>query len=447
MAYTGHGFWLFLAATLGLILTLPQQPRLPVLIAASLVFYCWPDPSRLLWITGTFAVAATGASGGRGAAHAANAVLLSALVLTKFAPAAGLPVPVAPPGFSFLVFTAAAYLFDVARDPARRIAVADLALHLSWFPKLLAGPIERSTSLVRQFKALALSPRLATLGFTLILSGLVKKLVIADTLVPVVDAAYAIPAYAAPIDLLIATYAFAFQIYCDFSGYSDIALGLSALVGLRLSHNFDRPYLSRSVTEFWSARWHVTLGNWFRDYVYIPMGGSRRGLPRQLTAILVVFALSGLWHAGLGYGVGWGFLVWGLLNGSLVVIERLLPAGRPRLPAPLAALLTFHLILPGWVFFRAPTISDALTILRRIMGGLTDLPTILPAYPFSTAQMLGATLITGLMVVEIAGRGRNWAEWVSNASTPVRWGVWYGALALLLLLGRWQGEGFIYARF
>ena len=447
MSYTAPQFWLLLFATLAAVLLAPQRARLWVLIAASLAFYGLPDATWLLWLAGVFAVVFAGASAGPTAARLGAGALVIALVGVKFGDGAGLPLPAEPPGFSFLAFTAIAYLIDVARDPARRVLPPALLLHLAWFPKLLAGPIERSAALVPQFSGLAMRPGLAALGFSLILSGLVKKLVIADTLAPLVDAAYAIPDYAAPFELLLASYFFAFQIYCDFSGYSDLALGLSALVGLRLSQNFDRPYLAVSVTEFWSDRWHITLGRWFRDYVYIPLGGGRHGPARRILNLMTVFALSGLWHAGLGYGVGWGFLVWGLLNGAVVSVEALLPPARPGLLRPLGALLTFHLILVTWVFFRAATVEDALTILRRIAGGLAELPAVLAAYPFTAAQITGTGLVVALLAAEIALRGRPFAERLADAPVALRWAAWYGALALLLLFGRWQGEGFIYARF
>ena len=153
------------------------------------------------------------------------------------------------------------------------------------------------------------------LGLQLIGWGLFKKVVIADNLAPLVDRNFGIAAFASPIELLISVYFFAFQIYCDFSGYTDIAIGVSLLFGLQLMENFRRPYLSRSTAEFWGERWHISLGRWFRDYLYIPLGGSRSGPLRRYANIMLVFIVSGLWHAGLGYGVGWTFLIWGALNG------------------------------------------------------------------------------------------------------------------------------------
>lgn len=450
MAYTGPAFWCLLAATLAGVAILPARLRPGWLLGASLVFYAAPDPMRLIWLGAVagLTLAALRSMPARRpwqVAGPAIGMLVAGLTWAKFADAAGLPDPHPPPGLSFYTFTAIALIADAARGRERPGTVATV-LHLAWFPKLLAGPIERGRDLIPQFGAIEARPGLATIGLTLILTGLVKKLVIADALAPVVDAAFALPAYAAPLDLLIACYFFAFQIYCDFSGYSDIALGLSALVGLRLSENFRRPYLSASVTEFWSTRWHITLGHWFRDYLYVPLGGSRRGRARRTLNLLAVFAVSGLWHAGLGYGVGWGFLVWGLLNGILVAAEGLLPR-RLGLPRVLAVLLTFHLILLTWVVFRAATPGEAWTILTRIAGGLPQMPGLLPHYPFSQAQAWGAALIAGLVAVEIAARGRRWPDLLAAAPLPLRWGAWYAAMAGLVLFGRWHGPGFIYAGF
>lgn len=451
MSYTTPDFWILVAATLLGAALLPGRWRLPWLIAASLVFYAAPDAMRLVWLGAVWGLASVAMAlmpAGRPwtVAGPAIAALVLLLVWAKFADAVGLPDPGGPPGLSFYIFTAIALVAEAARERARWGAGAAL-LHLAWFPKILAGPIERPQGLIPQFDDIALRPGPAALGVTLILSGLVKKLVIADNLAPVVDAAYAIPAYAAPMELLIATYFFAFQIYCDFSGYADIALGLSALAGLRLSRNFRHPYLSPTVGEFWSGRWHITLGHWFRDYVYIPLGGSRHGRLRKMANLLAVFTLSGLWHAGLGYGVGWGFLIWGLLNFAYVAAEQALPAKRPGLWRVLGILLTFHLVLVSWVFFRADSVSDALTILSRIATGLPEMPGLLANYPFTSAHALGAAMIAVLMGIEIAADKRPLAERLAAAPMILRGCGWYAALVLLLLIGRWEGAQFVYAQF
>lgn len=451
MAYTSLGFWLFLAIVLIGIALFPARHRVLWLILASLWFYAAADPMRVLWLGGVTAIAlAASAAKEPATAKRIRAVsiagLIALLAWAKFPDAFGLPDPNAPPGLSFIVFTAIALVVESARQ-AVGWRVRDGVLHLAWFPKLLAGPIERPQTLIPQVPEIGIRPGLAGLGFALIISGLAKKLVIADNLAPVVDAAYAIPGFATPMDLLAATYFFAFQIYCDFSGYADIAIGLSALVGLRLSRNFAQPYLSPTVGAFWSSRWHITLGQWFRDYVYIPLGGSRQGRARQAGNLMIVFLLSGLWHAGLGYGVGWGFVIWGALNGAFVIAELGLPKPRHAAARVLRTLVTFHLILLTWVFFRAATPTDALTILRRIAGSLAELVQILPSYPFSADQRLGAALIAALVLAEIATAPKPMAERIVEAALPLRWAGLYAGMIALLVMGRWQDTGFIYAGF
>lgn len=446
MTYADLTFWLFLGLVLLGLGVLPQRARPLWLIAASLWFYAAADPSRLLWLGGVVVVSLAALAGPILLRKATIAALIALLAWAKFPDALGLPDPRAPPGLSFYSFTAIALLAESLRRN-ESWALRDAVLHLVWFPKLLAGPIERPQTLIPQIPTLTFAPTLATRGFAFLLSGLVKKFVIADSLAPTVQAAFAIPAHAAPVDLLIGAYFFAFQIYCDFSGYADLAIGLSALVGLRLSRNFDRPYLASTGTEFWSARWHITLGQWFRDFVYIPLGGSRRGRARQVLNLMAVFLLSGLWHAGLGYGLGWGFVVWGLLNGVMVAGETFLPRPERPLPRLLRGLLTFHLILITWVFFRAATLPDALTILSRLAANLTSLPGLVAGYPFSADHKTGVLLIAALLLIEIVSGTRPAAERLAAAPLALRWSGFYAALALLLLMGRWQDTGFIYAGF
>ncbi len=444
MSYTDLTFWLFLALVLAGVRLLPVRARRLWLGLVSLWFYGASDVMRLVWLGGVCAVTlAAAAPGRRGMGIVA---LVTLLVWARFFELAGLPDPGAPPGLSFLVFTAIAVIVDGGRRQGWG-GWSDVLLHLVWFPKLLAGPIERAGTLIPQFRDIALRPGLATLGLAYLMTGLVKKVVIADSLAPIVAAGFAQPAFAAPVDLLLAVYAFAFQIYCDFSGYSDIAIALSAFVGLRLSRNFDRPYLASTVTEFWARRWHITLGNWFRDYVFIPLGGSRKGRARQILNVMFVFLLSGMWHAGLGYGVGWGFVLWGALNGVFVVVETVVPAPERTVTRILRGIVTFHLILSAWVFFRADSVEAGVTLLRRIGQSLRDLPTLILSHPYTTDHLLCAGLVGLLFLGEAAAGPRGIAERLAGWPLPLRWAGLYAALALLLLEGRWQGAEFIYAGF
>jgi D-alanyl-lipoteichoic acid acyltransferase DltB (MBOAT superfamily) len=302
-------------------------------------------------------------------------------------------------------------------------------------------------------------PAKVVLACQLVGWGLVKKVVIADNLAPVVDRTFAIAAYASPIDLLIAVYFFSFQIYCDFSGYADIAIGVSLLFGLQLMENFRRPYLARSTAEFWAERWHISLGRWFRDYLYIPLGGGRAGPWRRALNVMVVFVVSGLWHAGLGYGVGWTFLVWGALNGAYqwagIATQGVWRRVGQRLPrlarsAPLTVLrvlLTFHLIAFAWIFFRAKSIAEAWGIVAKIGANLADVPSLVAHFPFTPEHALGAALIALLVVVEIVDERRPIVQRLAAAPAALRWAVGYAGIFALLLLGRWQAREFIYMQF
>lgn len=480
MLFNSLGFVLFLPVVLAVFVRLPPRWRWAWLLAASLVFYGWDRPSNLIFLGAVtvvtylcgLAIDST-RSGIRQAGFIGGlTAVLGSLILFKFydfvateiGVAGGPSLPPigfsAPAGYSFYAFMAAAYLIDVWRRAIEpEWHAGRMALFLAWFPKILAGPIERAPTFLAQVKSGPGWDSTRTVSaLQLFFWGLFKKVVIADNLAPVVDNAFAIAAYASPLELLIAVYFFAFQIYCDFSGYADMAIGVSGLFGLDLMENFRRPYLSRSVSEFWSQRWHISLGRWFRDYLYIPLGGSRVGVPRQYFNIMVVFVVSGLWHAGLGYGVGWTFLIWGVLNGlygwvGLATrkvwnsLGRVANFAASRWFVAARILLTFHLILLSWVFFRAASIDEAMLVLGKIAGALPGLPAIVPHYPFSGDHLLGLSLIILLLAIEILDERRPVSRRLAAMPTPMRWSIYYGGLAGILLLGRWQGAQFIYMQF
>jgi alginate O-acetyltransferase complex protein AlgI len=296
----------------------------------------------------------------------------------------GAPLPVvqvvATVGISFYTFQGISYLVDLWRgDLDRPAGTLDFFVYQAFFPHLFAGPVVRARELIPQFA----TPRdpaqvpYTTAGL-LILGGLAKKLVLADTLGKlVVDPVFATPGRYPAFEVLFAIYAYAAQIYADFSGYTDIAIGLALLLGFRFPVNFDRPYASASLREFW-RRWHMSLSAWLRDYLYIPLGGGRRRRYRNLAATML---LGGLWH-----GASWTFLAWGGLHGAGLALERRLgPARRPWL----GRLLTFHLVALCWVFFRAPGFSDAFAVLGRL-GAWTTRPTGLLA-PGLVALVLAGT--------------------------------------------------------
>jgi D-alanyl-lipoteichoic acid acyltransferase DltB (MBOAT superfamily) len=266
-----------------------------------------------------------------------------------------------------------AYVIDVYRgDMAPATRFRDYALAVAFFPQLVAGPIERISHLLPQL--LARTPPTAErvqIGITLMVLGFTKKVLIADVLAPEVDRIFAAPAEMSAGLLLKGAYCFALQIYGDFSGYSDIARGVAELLGVRLIKNFEQPYLSQSITEFW-RRWHISLSSWLRDYLYIPLGGNRSGPGKTYRNLMLTMLIGGLWH-----GANWTFVVWGGLHGAYLAIERMLGVGRERAEwAGIGALgwlgrvarmvLTFHLVTLTWIFFRAPNVGVALEYLRGI---------------------------------------------------------------------------------
>ncbi|WP_425390370.1 MBOAT family O-acyltransferase [Ekhidna sp.] len=269
-----------------------------------------------------------------------------------------------PVGISFYTFQTMSYTIDVFNK--RFKAVKDLSqfsLFVCFFPQLVAGPIERSKKLIPQLRSFeAITWNNFRRGSRLILYGLFKKVVIADRLAYFVDLVFDSPQEYAGFQVAIAIVFFAFQIYCDFSGYSDIAIGVARIFGVRLTLNFNKPYLSSSVTEFW-RRWHITLSTWFRDYVYIPLGGNKRGYKRSSINLLITFAVSGLWH-----GANWTFIIWGVYHGVIVFLERL---GSKYINIStnkvIMQVFTFIVVCIGWVFFRANSYDDIVTIFSNLL--------------------------------------------------------------------------------
>lgn len=476
MLFTSLEFLLLLPVTVLLYWWLPARWRLPFLLLASLGFYASFGAGNLAHLGLVAAITLIAgrpllnpqAPGRLAILWAGVLAILGLMGALKYydpvaegvtwLPALGLS---APAGFSFYAFTAIALLVDRYRAPPATAASSrqDL-LFLAWFPKLLAGPIERIAAFRGELiRKAPMTPAQFAFGAQLFLWGLIKKVVVADNLAPYVDRTYAIPGYAVPLELIIATYFFAFQIYCDFSGYTDMARGASRLFGIRLSENFRRAYFAQSIGEFWARRWHITLSNWFRDLVYEPLLGGRRSAWRMYPALMIVFLVSGLWHAGLGYGIGLGFLAWGAMNGAYMWGERALgPLRRGirdrlgggvagRLYSFGATLLVFHLVLVSWIFFRAADLSDGITVFGRIRAALPDLPGLVARYPFTAEHAFLASLILGLLAVEWVVERKTLRWRLRRVPRGLRWIGLYAGIFVLILLGRWQGEAFVYMQF
>jgi alginate O-acetyltransferase complex protein AlgI len=277
----------------------------------------------------------------------------------------GLPLPLLaialPVGISFFTFQAISYVVDVKRRVVRPSSLVDVAVYLSFFPHLVAGPIVRAKEFLPQLEAPRDPSRVAVgSGIALIGLGLVKKVVIADYLArSVVDPVFAVPqAYSAP-DVWLAAYAYTAQIFCDFSGYTDMAIGLALLMGYVFPQNFRSPYRATGFRDFW-RRWHMTLSRFLRDFLYIPLGGNRGGRAKTYRNLAITMVLGGLWH-----GAAWPFVLWGAFHGIGLIAEHAL-GGRLRTPAWLRWLVTFHLIVFGWILFRSQSIDLAGSFLGRL---------------------------------------------------------------------------------
>lgn len=279
-----------------------------------------------------------------------------------------------PVGISFYTFQTLSYTLEVYNkriEPERSFGV--FALYVSFFPQLVAGPIERPQHLLPQLKKLSdIIPENLSSGLRLMLWGLFKKMVIADRAAYFVNEVFNAPGEYHGISVVVAMVFFSFQIYCDFSGYSDMAIGASRIFGVDLMKNFDSPYFSKSIKEFWS-RWHISLSTWFKDYVYIPLGGNRTSTPRWVFNLFITFFISGIWH-----GANWTFVIWGAIHGLAMAVEavstkyKLFPI---RMNRYLAVIWTFVIVTIAWVFFRANKVSDVWVIFGNSLdfsGGFSD---------------------------------------------------------------------------
>lgn len=479
MLFNSLHFLVFFPVVTALYFGAPHRWRWAILLAASNYFYAALLPRYLpvLWsiiLLDYFAGRQIEKRKGRGRSAFLVASIvgnLSALFvfkyfdfftgsITTFANAIGIPVTmpilhlILPLGLSFHTFQSIAYTIEVYRGrvPAER-NLGMFALYVMFYPQLVAGPIERPQHLLPQLhERHRFDAALALDGLTLMLWGLFKKVVVADRLSLIVEPIYRDPGSHGAVALAIATYAFAIQIYCDFSGYTDIARGAARVMGISLVDNFQRPYLALTVREFW-RRWHISLSSWFRDYVYVPLGGSRRGGTRQILGIILVFLLSGLWH-----GANWTFLLWGLLHGAFVLIGNATDPLRVRVRTALGlessrvysawrCFLTFNLVAGAWVFFRASSIDDAVLVLSRIAA----------AYPASVGDVIlqpsfhwvvTLAAIGAMVAVELKTLPDMLRTTLLQRPTALRWAWYYAVIFAILAFGVFENPAkFIYFQF
>ncbi len=335
-------------------------------MAASLVFYAWADLRFVPFLA--YAIAVSYFGGRFCKSRMALALFICAdlapLFFFKYAPRELHPNVIFPLGISFFTFQSLSYIADCYKkkvEPER--SLLNVALFVSFFPVVSSGPIQRAGNLIPQLKeAHRFDYEQATDGLKLFAWGMFKKLCVADRIAAYVNYVYGNADGQYGTALLLATVLYSFQIYCDFSGYSDMAIGVAKYCGYDVGKNFDHPYLVQSVGDFW-RRWHISLSSWLRDYVYIPLGGSRVALPRIYFNLLATFFISGIWH-----GAGWTFVVWGLLHGFYQCAGR---AAKPllekaKIPAAARIAVTFCLVTFAWIFFRAESLGQAALVIKKI---------------------------------------------------------------------------------
>ncbi len=458
MIYNSIPFAVFLPIIFILYWICPSKYRYLFLLAASFYFYMYMDPKYIFFLLGTVTVSYLLAL----ALDSARDVfrkklylfigilaLIGVLALLKYSgfiiEIAGLPSPaiqfMLPVGISFYTFQTLGYLIDIYRGkyPAER-HFGYYCLFVSFFPQILSGPIGRGDVLLPQLKKeRTFDIYQASYGMKLMAVGYFKKLVVAGLLAPTVDKIYDNPESYVGLVYIIATFMFALQIYCDFSGYTDIAIGCAKLFGMELSENFKTPYFSRSIKEFWS-RWHISLSTWFRDYLYIPLGGNRVGKIRHCFNLMLTFLVSGLWH-----GAGINYILWGGIHGFYQIIETISgknKKGREGKRNPLLNLvsvfLTFMAVCLAWVFFRADSVSHAWRIIslsfHEIGNPYNYFRTAIICLDMSYAYMIYLSIpILLLTIYDYASLKRDVIAWISSRKPWVRYPVYIFLLLIILL--------------
>jgi len=464
MFFNSLAFALFLPTVVGLYWAFPKRWRVPLLLIASYVFYGWWDVRflalimlstvvdwfvarrlgampdgvqrrRWLWISlvGNLGMLAFFKYWNFFTDSAAN--LLTSLGLEPNLPMLRIILPV---GISFYTFQTLSYVIDVyRRDLEPEPSLVQFALFVSFFPQLVAGPIERAKHLLPQLRNLPTSMRQIDWAGAalLILRGLFRKVVIADGVAPLVNEVFAKPGTYGSVTVAVGVIAFSLQIYGDFAGYTDIARGTARLFNVDLMANFKAPYLSTGFSEFW-RRWHISLSTWLRDYLYVPLGGNRGTRWETYRNLLITMLLGGLWH-----GAAWGFVVWGALHGAYLVIERWISRDRKGATGSvsLPVLLVFGVVTLTWIPFRAPTLAQAWDVVQALFG------------PLAGAQLVAAPVVVGLMglltiAIDKADlRGR--INPVSDAPSLVRGLAYGGAMVTALLFASVTAVPFIYFQF
>jgi len=436
--------FLFLPLTLAAYFAAPRGWRNGVLLVASLVFYAWGEAPYLALVIGSvlFNYAIGGAIGRADAIPARKRWLavgvvgnLAALALFKYAnfavanvnalapvlaitPLAVAAIPL-PLGISFFTFHAISYVVDVyKRNAHAERNLPRFALYILLFPQLIAGPIIRWRDIAAQLPAREQRMADVAYGIRRFVLGLGKKVLIANTLGRTADQIFALPASDLTTPLAwLGLACYTLQIYFDFSGYSDMAIGLMRMFGFRILENFNYPYIARSIREFW-RRWHISLSNWFRDYLYIPLGGNQRGERRAYANLVIVFLLCGLWH-----GASWPFVLWGAWHGLFLVVERMGVDRALRRIGPLAHVYALLAVMGGWVLFRCETLAQAIAYYAALLGHAAGDPARHPVAEFLDPFVLFTLLLGILFATPLAKAIGRWRDRTGAAGGPVGRGV------------------------
>lgn len=364
-----------------------------------------------------------------------------------------------PVGLSFHTFQAMSYTIEVYRGHQKAERHFGIySLYVMFYPQLVAGPIERPQNMLHQFREkYDFDYDRVMSGLRLMAWGLFKKVVIADRLAIAVDTVFNNPEQHNSLSLIIATVFFTFQIFCDFSGYSDMALGAARIMGFKLMTNFDKPYQSKSVHEFWK-RWHISLSTWFKDYLYITLGGNRVTVPRWYLNLFIVFLVSGLWH-----GANWTFVIWGALHGFYLVFGLITQKYRDRFNQLLridkvpiiSTISTFVLVAFAWIFFRANSVDSAFYIVKHIFTGIPDVvhqlinnqPVLESMGLKKNDFALSILLIIFLETVHYVQSKKSLSDIFVQKPAYVRWAVYYGVILAIIFLGVFENRQFIYFQF
>ena len=481
MLYTDRGdivfvsvlFLLFLLVVTIVFFVLPKSWRPTVLLLASYAFCGWIELRALLilvlissiaWLMGLLierALQKQQTKKAKGYTIGTVVLCIAILCIFKYSSYLGDRVPedllnnlIIPVGLSFYVFQAISYLVDIYRqkNSAEKNFIY-CSLYFAFFAKLVSGPIEKADGLLPQLKKLRTVKfwdrgRLSA-ALTYMLWGYFMKMVVADRLAVTVGTLFVNPADYDSVWLLLGAFFYTIQIYCDFAGYSYIAIGVARIFGLQLIHNFEAPYSAKSITDFW-RRWHISLSNWLRDYIYIPLGGNRKGLMRKCLNSLIVFVICGIWH-----GVGLNFVVWGLLHGCYIVYETVAKAKKWKFYG--GRILTFMAVAFAWIFFRASDLSSALLYIKQMFTAGFHFDSFLLSAQNLQFNLIELTVvIVGIVLIAVMDEICNHKKMhlpvlIQEKQNAVRYLVFYLLLIAIFVFGMYgpgyHTEQFIYMQF